>query len=154
MTKQHRIVHSSDATTVIVEGDRRRPEPTYVIVKFPGGHVEVTRCDDGTYWAHIGRPDDRDNLVIHDSRIDYQFPLGTGQLAGPVNHIAVRIGTGEQPPLEQRTELAVILTPDSDGDLWPETGEPVTAESLFDYVRNELDADRVPARIQLAGRPR
>ena len=43
------VVHSDDAATIIFKGDRRRPEPSTGIIKFPGGHVEVTRCSDNTY---------------------------------------------------------------------------------------------------------
>jgi hypothetical protein len=55
MAKKHRIVHSEDATTIVIEGDRRNPEPGTVVVKFPGGHIEVSRCTDGSYWAHVAR---------------------------------------------------------------------------------------------------
>ena len=34
-------------------GDAKRPEPAQHIIEFPGGAVEVSRCEDGTYWAHI-----------------------------------------------------------------------------------------------------
>lgn len=47
------VVHSDDAVTVIFNGDKRRPEPSTAIVKFPGGHIEVARCSDGGYWAHV-----------------------------------------------------------------------------------------------------
>lgn len=65
------VVHSSDAVTVIFNGDRRRPEPSTAIIKFPGGHVEVSRCTDGTYWAHLSVADAA-NIV--GSRIDYNPP--------------------------------------------------------------------------------
>ena len=51
------------------DGDPRRLEPSTAVIKFPGGHVEVSRCSDGTYWAHV-------ELVaaanVVDSRIDYE----------------------------------------------------------------------------------
>ncbi len=34
-------------------GDRRRPESAQHIIEFPGGAIEVSRLDDGSYWAHI-----------------------------------------------------------------------------------------------------
>lgn len=35
-------------------GDKtRRSEPAQHIIEFPGGAVEVSRLDDGSYWAHI-----------------------------------------------------------------------------------------------------
>jgi hypothetical protein len=62
------VVHSTDAVTVIFNGDKRRPEPSTAIIKFPGGHVEVSRCTDGTYWAHLSVVD---SANIEDSRIDH-----------------------------------------------------------------------------------
>jgi hypothetical protein len=55
MNKQHRIVRSDDATTVIIGGDRRSPEPSHLIVKLPGGVVEIARASDGSYWIHTQR---------------------------------------------------------------------------------------------------
>lgn len=55
MAKQHKIVRSDDATTVIIGGDKRNPEPTHLIVQFPGGYVEIARCQDGSYWVHTHR---------------------------------------------------------------------------------------------------
>lgn len=38
----------------VLRGDKKRkPEPATHIIEFPGGAVEVSRLDDGTYWAHI-----------------------------------------------------------------------------------------------------
>lgn len=34
-------------------GDRRRPEPGQHIIEFPGGAIELSRLDDGSYWAHV-----------------------------------------------------------------------------------------------------
>jgi hypothetical protein len=35
-------------------GDKtKRPEPAQHIIEFPGGAIEVSRCSDGSYWAHI-----------------------------------------------------------------------------------------------------
>lgn len=36
-----------------LHGDPKRPEQDQIGIKFPGGEVFVTRCTDGTYWAHI-----------------------------------------------------------------------------------------------------
>jgi hypothetical protein len=68
MAKQFRRVRSNDALTIIVEGDRRNPEPGTLVVKFPGGHIELTRCSDGAYWAHVEAVDPQN---ITGSRIDY-----------------------------------------------------------------------------------
>ena len=67
MAKQHRIVKSEDATTIIVEGDRSNPEPAHVIdviqieigeadaaaIKFPGGEVRVVKMKNGAHSAEI-----------------------------------------------------------------------------------------------------
>jgi hypothetical protein len=55
MSKAHKIVRSDDATTLIIAGDRRNPEPSHAIIKFPGGFVEVARASDGSYWIHAHR---------------------------------------------------------------------------------------------------
>lgn len=71
-----KITHSDDAATIIIRGDKRNPEPSTAIIKFPGGHVEVARCSDGTYWAHVRRdvqPQDEDQSTLGEvvgSRID------------------------------------------------------------------------------------
>lgn len=48
-----KVVHSDDAVMIEFKGDRRKPEPRTAVIKFPGGHVEVTRTSDGKYWAHL-----------------------------------------------------------------------------------------------------
>lgn len=38
----------------VLRGDKKRkPEPAMHIIEFPGGAIELSRLDDGTYWAHI-----------------------------------------------------------------------------------------------------
>lgn len=69
MAKQFKQVRSDDALTIIVQGDKRNPEPSTLVVKFPGGHFELARCSDGTYWAHTAVVD---NANIVGSRVDYQ----------------------------------------------------------------------------------
>ena len=35
-------------------GDKtKRPEPAQHIIEFPGGAIELSRTNDGNYWAHI-----------------------------------------------------------------------------------------------------
>ena len=87
-------------------GDKtKRPESAQHIIEFPGGAVEVSRCDDGTYWAHIilnneAGIDDCEGLVsargeVVASRIDYAFPTDPNIIdipnAGALHQIAVRI---------------------------------------------------------------
>jgi hypothetical protein len=47
------VIHSDDAVQISFYGNPRKPEPSTAVIKFPGGHVEVARCSDGTYWAHV-----------------------------------------------------------------------------------------------------
>lgn len=69
-----KVVHSEDAATILIAGDKRNPEPTAAIIKFPGGVVEVSRTSDGNYWVHascFGPGGDETPGHIIDSRIDY-----------------------------------------------------------------------------------
>lgn len=63
-----KVVHSEDACTIIFKGNPKSPEPSTGIIKFPGGHVEVSRTSDGSYWAHVS-VNNAANIVA--SRIDY-----------------------------------------------------------------------------------
>lgn len=63
-----KVVHSEDAVTVIFEGDKRNPEPTTGVIKFPGGFIEVSRCTDGSYWVHTAI---EDPTKITESRITF-----------------------------------------------------------------------------------
>ena len=38
---------------VKLEGNPKKPEPDYFRVMFPGGSVDVSRCDNGEHWVHI-----------------------------------------------------------------------------------------------------
>lgn len=85
------VTHSTDAVQITFDGDRRRPEPSTGVIKFPGGHIEVSRCTDGTYWAHVAMVSGA-NVV--EGRIDRD---GRAQAvesmaeANQINHIAIRI---------------------------------------------------------------
>lgn len=37
---------------VELEGNPRKPEPVSFRVKFPGGEVDIERCENGSYWVH------------------------------------------------------------------------------------------------------
>ena len=65
-----KVIHNEDCCMIIFKGDKSNPEPHTGVIKFPGGHVEVSRCEDGTYWAHIVA-DESVNII--DSRIDYNY---------------------------------------------------------------------------------
>jgi len=63
-----KVVHSDDAVMIEFKGDKRNPEPGTAVIKFPGGHVEVSRCSNGDYWAHVEVVSPEN---ITDSRLDY-----------------------------------------------------------------------------------
>jgi len=90
-----KVIHSDDAVLIAFNGDKAHPEPSTGVIKSPGGHVEVSRCSDGSYYAHIAVVDSA-NVVA--SRMDFQDAtenkvqsvqdIPHGHL---VNHIAIRI---------------------------------------------------------------
>jgi hypothetical protein len=86
-----KVVHSTDSVCVIFEGNRASPEPSTGVIKFPGGHVEVSRCSDGSYWAHVEvfHPEN-----IGQGRIDYSDRVqGVESLpdSNRVKKLAVRV---------------------------------------------------------------
>jgi hypothetical protein len=97
-----KVYHDGDAVTILFEGKKSSPEPSTGIIKFPGGHVEVSRCSDGSYWAHlevgVGK--------VIDSRIDWarcdnrRDPITTGSVADfpdadLIRHVAIRLGKSD-----------------------------------------------------------
>lgn len=92
-----KVTHSRDACQITFYGDKRRLEPSTAVVKFPGGFIQVSRCEDDTYWAHIAMSDSA-NVV--ESRIDLQgtedpelraIAIRDIPHGDKVNHIAIRI---------------------------------------------------------------
>lgn len=79
-------MHSDDAVCVVFNGNPRRPEPSTGVIKFPGGHVEVSRCSDGTYWVHL---ETVAAVNIVDSRIEYEHG-GTRAVRDLPEHELVR----------------------------------------------------------------
>ena len=96
-----KVVNSEDTVTVIFKGDKNNPEPSTGIIKFPGGNIEVSRCHDGTYWAHLNI-EEVGNII--DSRMDvvgvqlaktvHEIPYGD-----QVNHFAIKVSP--TPPTEE-----------------------------------------------------
>lgn len=87
---------------VTLEGNPKKPEPIHFRVEFPGGDVDVVRCDDGSQWVHVrvnkkadGYDPDREFGSIVDARIDCLATPHRGLVGdlgrADVNHIAVRI---------------------------------------------------------------
>lgn len=81
-----------------------KQEKPYTIIKFPGGDVEISRCEDGRYWVHVAVRDEREfggfnQARIVDARMDFagryddagNAALKAAVEAGDVNHIAFLI---------------------------------------------------------------
>ena len=86
-----KVTHSTDSVQITFNGDKRFPEPSTGVIKFPGGHVEVSRCSDGTYWAHIAT---NSGINIIDGRIDRTNRVQSVESLEDcenINHIAIRI---------------------------------------------------------------
>lgn len=91
-----KVVHSDDAVMIKFEGNRSNPEPSTAVIKFPGGHVEVSRTTDGRYWAHVEAENPE---CIQESRIDYNhegYVATGGKMVVPhadkIMHMAILIG--------------------------------------------------------------
>jgi hypothetical protein len=98
MARMKHITHSEDACTMTFKGDKRYPEPSMGAITFPGGYVEVSRCSDGSYYAHI-RLDENDTEILQ-SRIDYKWEsshLGVPDIPDHHNikHIAINVKKGK-----------------------------------------------------------
>jgi hypothetical protein len=88
-----------------LRGDKtRKTESAQHIIEFPGGAIEVSRCENGDYWAHIivnrDPPiDDTEGLKsataeIVDGRMDYLYPHSPVERipnAANLTQIAIRI---------------------------------------------------------------
>lgn len=97
-----------------LDGNPKTPEPESVRIVFPGGDVDLVRCDDGSYWVHVRVDSDEDVKTsdrakrvgrVVDVRVDYRerghhldqahieaqmTPIDFGT-PGPY-HLAVRVG--------------------------------------------------------------
>ncbi len=84
-------------TTLLGDPTKKREKP-YTILLFPGGHVEVARCEDGSYWVHVATKETPDcaTAKITNARVDAEGRYcdeTNGALQaeidkGGVNHIA------------------------------------------------------------------
>lgn len=86
---------------IALRGNPRNPEPCQHIIEFPGGAIELSRLDDGSYWAHIivnqnpghdagSTREEAKGLVIQ-SRIDTPDGIIDVPYAETLTQIAVRI---------------------------------------------------------------
>lgn len=95
----------TDAEGIRLQGDPRSPEPTYTILKFPGGELSVTRLTEGAgpyeCWVHLtlDRPEPADpgpRGVLVDARVDvhgrHVNEVPAGILEDPdLYHVAFRV---------------------------------------------------------------
>ena len=104
MARLRNIVHSDDSCMLVFKGNPKTPEPSTGVIKFPGGHIEVTRTSSGTYWAHIAinREDDGyEEGVIEGfavaSRVAYKYEASQ------------RHGIKDIPEVDQVTQIAIEI---------------------------------------------
>lgn len=94
-----KVIHSDDACLIQFNGDKCYPEPATGVIQFPGGHVEVSRCTDGTYWAHIAVVSPA-NII--GSRLDFTYgaPVSVTDIPNgdKIDHIAIRIANAVPRP--------------------------------------------------------
>ncbi len=93
----------TDVQGIRLRGDPKSPEPLHVRVVFPGGEVDVVRCEDGSYWVHV-RVDSEEDVKgetaehagkLVDARLDYRDGRTITVAADPVfYHLAVRVARG------------------------------------------------------------
>ncbi|ESQ85431.1 hypothetical protein AEAC466_04510 [Asticcacaulis sp. AC466] len=94
--------------TLELFGDpKKKIEKETTIIKFPGGHVEVSRTADNEYWVHVSTAE---NGQIVDARADAQGRYADNfrnlvralntEIAEGVNHIAFRVKPGNLKPWE------------------------------------------------------
>jgi hypothetical protein len=103
----------SDVQILTIKGDRHLPEPSMTVVRFPGGHVEISRCSDETYWIHttINHPEAGDfvpgetvpgellDAVIHQKgKHSVDSNLGDFGNSGTYD-VAIRVGVRKGSPL-------------------------------------------------------
>lgn len=91
-----KVVHSEDAVTVIFKGNPKSPEPSTGIIKFPGGHVEVTRCSDNQYWAHLYIDEESENTqtrVMYNYERQQKLQSGIGDIPyeKEIEQLAVKV---------------------------------------------------------------
>lgn len=92
----------------ILKGDKAKPEAAEHIIEFPGGAIEVARCEDGTYWAHI--------IVNRDYALEDMMPGTRGRLGEVVDSRVDWEGRGAQaipglPDGAALTQVAVRIRP-------------------------------------------
>jgi len=91
----------SDAFVTHIKGDKlTQAEAATYLTKFPGGHVEISRCTNGDYWIHVhvnrSEFDGEGAGRIKDARLDllgkHAGEANVGDFNSPnLYHLAVRV---------------------------------------------------------------
>ena len=107
LTAQNDLFDAAPARRVLYGDKKRKTEPAQHIIEFPGGAVEVSRLEDGSYWAHI---------IVHQGGI---LP-GKGLTAARGQVVDSRVDWAERrledipglPDGARLTQIAVRILPD------------------------------------------
>ena len=109
-----KVKGNNTAQHIYLFGDKnKQPEPAEFTVHFPGGHIIVSRCSDGTYWAHTSieadkvraKPSDMIRGKFIEGRIDCTGvapnKMDIGDLSrDDCHHVALRIGIKRKEPAD------------------------------------------------------
>lgn len=85
-------------------GDKKKQiESAQHVIEFPGGAIEVSRCSDGTYWAHI--------IVNRKfAQADCEGMMSSlGEIVG--GRIDHDNGVAQIPNLKNITQIALLIKP-------------------------------------------
>lgn len=86
-------------------GDKAtKVESAMHIIEFPGGAVEVSRCTDGSYWAHI---------IVNQKGFDAGDGDGLNSARGVVAGSRLDVGRGPEDIASERSleQVAVLIKP-------------------------------------------
>ncbi len=86
-----KVTHSEDAVQITFNGNKKNPEPATAVIKFPGGHIEVSRCSDGSYWAHLAVVSGANIVGGRIDREGIEYAVERMDAADKINHIALRV---------------------------------------------------------------
>ena len=103
--KMLKAIGNNTMQHIYIKGNPEEPEPGEFYIHFPGGQIGISRCTDGSYWAHLNLEDEKpdgsgrekkSNIVM--ARVDckdlHTSEASIGDMARPdCYHIAIKIKT-------------------------------------------------------------
>jgi hypothetical protein len=89
--KAFKQTRSSDALCIHIAGNKKQAEPTTLVIDLPGGHVEVSRCSDNTYWVHVEVVNNANVMEGRIQRSDRVQAVEEMPDASTVTKLAIRI---------------------------------------------------------------